>query len=229
MRRISAAMVGLGLMALPASAASLVVFSTDFEGSLPAEVTGAGGIELSGGFSGYGFGSKYYRNSALGGTSTVLSLTGLPAHSSVDLDFLLAVLDSWDGLTGGGSVDPDYFNVKVDGTVVVTSSYDQFTPGDELPIGSPLGTWTSLAAGGWADRPYDFAAVPSLSFPHSASTLTVEFYSSGAGFQYLDDESWAIDNLKVTVETIGAVPEGGLTAGLFGLGLIALGAARRRR
>jgi hypothetical protein len=36
--------------------------------------------------------------------------------------------------------------------------------------------------------------------PHTSSTLTVEWFASGAGWQAGDDESWAIDNVEVIVK-----------------------------
>src|SRR5262249_49353682 len=35
--------------------------------------------------------------------------------------------------------------------------------------------------------------------PHTSSSLTVEWFASGAGWQGGSDESWAIDNLEVIV------------------------------
>ena len=35
--------------------------------------------------------------------------------------------------------------------------------------------------------------------PHSATTAALEFTLVGEGVQSLDDESWALDNLRITV------------------------------
>jgi hypothetical protein len=35
---------------------------------------------------------------------------------------------------------------------------------------------------------------------HTAPTLTVSFIMEGPGIQSLDDESWAIDNLRISLE-----------------------------
>ena len=49
-------------------------------------------------------------------SKTTLTLTGLPSHTSLDLDFVLAILESWDGEDGDHG--PDHFNVSVDGNLV---------------------------------------------------------------------------------------------------------------
>jgi hypothetical protein len=38
----------------------------------------------------------------------------LASHDSIDVDFLLAAIESWDGADNGGW-SPDFFHVEVDG------------------------------------------------------------------------------------------------------------------
>lgn len=215
-----------------AQAAPLVVFENDFNGALPPEISGAGSTVSVAGFSGIsGFSGNYLHNDTLPPENTVLTLTGLPAHDSVDIDFLLALLDSWDGIDGG--FDPDFFNVSVDGTTILTASYDNFG-GANTAVGLLLTSGVDLAGSpvqaDYPDSAYDMSSVALLSFPHSASSLTVRFFGSGAGYQGITDESFAIENLKVTVNTVpGSVPDGGSTAGLLVLGMTALAAFNRKR
>jgi len=54
-----------------------------------------------------------------------LTLTDLPVHNLVDIKFLLAIIDSWDGQPPGGCCNPDVFNVFVDGCLFVFVG-DQF-------------------------------------------------------------------------------------------------------
>jgi hypothetical protein len=60
------------------------------------------------------------------------------------------------------------------------------------------------------------------SIPHSASSVTITFLMQGPGNQNLDDESWAIDNLRVSVN---ALPEAD-TIALLAAGGLALAARR---
>ncbi len=217
----------------PVYAASTVFFS-DFNGALPAEVSGAGTLEpvqafttVSAGANG-SFAGNFLRNSSLDGTTT-LSLTGLPVHTAVDLGFLLGVIDTWDGLTGEASAD--YLNIFIDGIPPIHASFDNFTPEDQLiPTGATellYGQQAGFAS--FNDAAYDFT----LTVPHTSSSLTVSFLSSGAGFQGGDDESWAIDNLKVTLEgvitdTPGTVPDSGGTFLLLASTACSLPFLRRR-
>jgi len=208
------------------------VFFSDFNGALPAEVTGVGTLEPVQSFTTVppgangSFQGSFLRNTSLGGTTT-LSLSGLPAHTGVEAGFLLGVIESWDGLTGG--VAPDYFNVSIDGTII-QASFDAFEPGDQLfPAGATQLLYNQqLGFGIYNEAAYDF----SLSVPHTSSSLTLSFFSSGAGFQGGDDESWAIDNLKVSLEGVptepGTVPDSGGTLLLLASTACSLPFLRRR-
>ena len=128
--------------------------------------------------------------------------------TSVDVDFLLAVLDSWDG--SNGSPAPDIFNVRVDGTVVfshtfaIASGTSDYTP----PPGGLLSSGTNLGFNpSWADQAFNMYLEPALhGIAHTASTLTIDFYASGAGWQGGDDESWAIENVRVSANLVAATP-----------------------
>lgn len=220
----------LCLSALGVGAANAgVVFFDDFESST--EVVGAGAIESVEGYEGVnGMSGGFYRNESTGGTSDLM-LVGLGAHTSLTLEFDLALIDSWDGgldatCCGGDIVGPDFFNVTVDGVgVLKTSNRD--------PLSALL---TDREVGNFGFNPEfenDEAFRVSVTLAHMTGTAEISFFADGAGYQGGSDESWAIDNLRVS--TAGR-PGGGpavvpLPAGasllLGGLMLLGLGARRR--
>ena len=84
---------------------------------------------------------------------------------------------------------------------------------------------------GFTDRAFDMTAEAALqNIPHTASTLTVSWFASGAGWQGGSDESWAIDNLSVSINAApAATPEPGTLALLVTSGLTGTGLFLRRR
>jgi len=231
--------------------AGIVVFSTNFDSGLPPQFSGVTTVESVQGYAGVGpvgnqFGGQFLRNDTGGPTAgtpglpTILTLTGLPGHTSIDVNFLLAIIDSWDGI--GQAFSPDVFNVRVDGTVVFSKVF-QNTGGTSDYTPPPGGLLTSGSDRGFGsgtffdkDSAFNMYLEPAFhNIPHSASTLTIEWYANGAGWQgnfgSQFDESWAIDNLQVVLngDATSAVPEPGSLA-LMTLGIIGLfGVVRRRR
>ena len=207
-----------------------IILSEDFESGGPGAFSGAGGVESSQGYSSFGAGNYFYRNStdngsgagAAGITSVSFSLGGA---TSYNLQFDLAAIDSWDGsTTSGGSAPPDFFNVDRDGSNVFSETIDNFICGDGTICGNPNvtllpGSNTNKGFNnGWPDT---FWRV-SLDLTGSGIE-TLNFYASGLGWQAGTDESWAIDNIVITA----AVPEPNIL-GLLALGLLGLSVARRR-
>ena len=141
---------------------------------------------------------------------TQLTLTGLPPHDRLSLGFLLAVIDSWDGV--------ELLEVTVDGALLFSNSF-QLATGDSSsytpPPGGLLSSGTDLgfSAGGYYDhdRAYDMALEPAfIDIPHTTATVTIVWRllaTPGGGanvWQGGTDESWAIDNITVDVGS-GAV------------------------
>lgn len=236
---LSAAALSVGVFTATdaAHAAPLNVFSTDFDGStLVTEIT-PGSALLTGvqGYAGLGpvgnqFGGNFLRSET--GNVVTLQLNGLPSHSSLNLAFLFAAIDSLDGT--GTFPEGDYFNVVVDGVTIFDESFANATPSQIQsyvpPAGVELARHVDLGFSGpggfYTDSAYNLGADPIFSnIAHSASTATIQFFIQGVGIQSLDDESWAMDNLNVSVNSV-PVPT---AAWLFGSGLMGLlGVARRK-
>lgn len=198
-----------------------VVFTAGFDDGVPAEFSGVVTLEPVQGYEGLGTGGDVFAgdflwnsSGSLGvpATATVLTLTELPPHSSVTIEFLLAIVDSWDGISDlGGAIDPDYFNVTVDGSLVFRESFDNFVPDDGTyspPAGGELTSGTNLAfTTFYNDAAFDLGLEDALSgIPHSADTLVVAWFADGGGWQGSSgsvinpDESWAIDNVVVRID-----------------------------
>lgn len=208
-------------------AAPILAYGNDFDGGtsvLPgvsASLGGFGGASSVYGYAGYGqpgnqFSGNYWSNQGTAGQATTLTLTGLPAHAKIDLDFLLAIIESWDGTTGSGTYDPDYFTVVVDGSPIFSETFDNFYFPDQSynPAPGALIVWAQYSLVGfdsWPESAYDMSFESAFhNIPHSASSLTVSWYADGGGWQAGLDEYWAIENLKVSVHP---VPEAGLGTG----------------
>jgi hypothetical protein len=194
--------------AMPASAA--IVFSTNFDGALPAQITGAGGLTNAGTLPVGQFGTGTYRNATTGNpaTSTILSLAGLAAHSTVSVSFDFIAWDSWDGRVLSFP-QGDFFNMLLDGMNVFTISPSIQSGIAQIPNSAVLtfgAGGVNLGQNGFNDQVY---RVTLSGLSHSASTLNLNMFADGVGWQGGDDESWGIDNLVVSTENvvIGAVPE----------------------
>lgn len=211
-------------LASPAYASNPVqVYSNDFDGGLivapgvTATLGGISSLESVQGYDGYGFGGDFLRNDTGGyddggmgtpGSPTTLTLVGLPPHTSIDINFLLAIIDSWDGSEPGEGegactdCHPDILTVTVDGNTIFSEAFGYNGPVFEPPPGVLLEESASLGFNpDFDDAAYDMDLYPAFNeIPHSASTLTVEWFAEGDGWQGGDDESWAIDNLEIIID-----------------------------
>lgn len=200
---------------------AILVFSTDFESGLPAEISAPGAV-LEGvqGYAGLGsvgrqFGGSFLRYTSVPIQPTTLTIRNLPSHDHLSVKFLLGLIDSWDGT--------ELMQISVDGALVFdhwfqlatgdTTSYHPAPPGAILSMGVDLGFSGCCYYN--RDRAYDLGAEPAfLDIPHTADSVQVVWTLSAVSGPAADqwqggsDESWAIDALSVEVATLNLDVEG---------------------
>lgn len=221
-----------------AAHAGVVVYTNDFEaGPLGAEFSNAGAIENTEGYSQIGFGNGFLRNDTgsigVSPTQTTLTLTDLPVHTSVNVGFLLAIIESWDGAAAPG-VGPDSFELRLDNILVFSEVFTNIPSQASLQTAStderiePL-TERFNPAGTSLDSAYDYTSFTAFqNLSHSSDTLTLSFTAAGPLWEGGINESFAIDNISISLNGVTAVPEPGSLASLLS-GLMAFGLMRWRR
>ena len=145
----------------------------------------------------------------MGAQQAILNLTGIPSHDFITVDFDLYIHDTWDG--NNTSSGPDIFNMKVDGSSVVNTTFSNwsFNPYNEqaypnnIPATNP--NFTGAVA---TNLPTACnSAVSTLStkyhitktIAHTASSLTLLL--EAVGIEVACNESWSIDNLVIQRRT----------------------------
>jgi hypothetical protein len=177
---LGAAAILLAASHLPAQ---VNVFATTFDSGAPAQISGVTSTESVQGFAGLGpagdqFGGNFLRSTASGngaagtgaaanhGSPTTLTLSGLPAHTSINIGFLLGMIDSWDG-TGnrfGAQFAPDFFNVTVDGNPVFSQTFANVSGSN--PSYPPASPPPGLV----------------LLYPNGTQTANTDVFNGGGGF-----------------------------------------------
>lgn len=197
--------------------AEVISFSNDFNLAIPPEID-PGAATLTGvqGFAGLGPSGNQFEDNFLRsptGSTVTLTLEDLPGHTAINLEFLFAAIDSLDGT--GNFPSGDFFKITLDGNQIFRESFanalesqiQSYVP----PPGVELARHVDLGFGGpgsfplsvFTDSAYNLGADPNFAnLPHSASTAVFTFEMEGPGVQPLTDESWAIDNLRVTLTTL---------------------------
>lgn len=133
------------------------------------------------------------------------------------LTFDLYLLDSWDGAYAG-EFGPDYFGVSANGDSLLWEGWHGTKPWKNIvdPDVGPMNLgFSNYADSIFRDLTLSFSVAPDV------ETLRISFIGAPSSVN-LDDESWGIDNVRLTAEVVpapGTLALGGL--GLFGL--------RRRR
>ena len=166
-------------------------------------------------------------------SNLTVTFNNLGAHDSLDIDLLVAQMESLDPVRDG-----DTFDIYLDGVQLlrvglgfgasgsffdpVVSNYltNNGTPDDEQKV---LNTNIWTRSGGFADHAYDFGQLEVLQgIAHTSSSATITII--GRSNQGWSNEAYGIDNLSLTVHSVPA-PAGAL---LLLLGLVCLPLSRRR-
>ena len=194
--------------AIDAPPASTTAISTDFEGALPPaiDVGDCAGTPSQGyaplGPAGNTFGPTFLRCQT--GKEIVVNVSGLPAHSKLSIGFLFAAIDSLDGT--GSFPAGDFMKITLDDTQIFRESFANAEPTQiqsyVAPAGGELARHVDLGfsgpGGNYTDSAYDMNVDTRFqNLPHTGTSATIVFTLEGEGVQSLDDESWAIDNLRI--------------------------------
>lgn len=177
-----------------------------------------------------GWAGNYYSSDRNGPLApTVLSLTNLPAHSAIDVDFLLGFLESWDSTDG--TATPDFLKIEVDGVPKILGLTVNNASGTVVNFGGGTATHSYVQANNnffYTDTLVDMSSDPALSFAHTASTLNLAITAYGDGWQGFADEGWGFD--AITIRYTPADPGASVPGPLPAVGLAAaFGFSRRLR
>ena len=161
-----------------------------------------------------------------GNQIATLRLADLPSHNQVTVAFDLYLLRSWDGnqvsipddpvlqallvpTAADGLIGPDRWQLRADGQALLDTTFAnipgfrQAYPGGDHPARTGATAVNSLGYV-FGDAVMDTIYRVERTFAHSGRSLALDFQA--LGLQIPEDESWGIDNITVTVQTIAGVP-----------------------
>jgi hypothetical protein len=133
-----------------------------------------------------------------------LTLSNLPPHAALEVWFDLYILKSWDG--NSPVYGPDRWSLSVAGgptllattfsnnPKVGTQGSDQDYPRPHSPPRTGAASTNTLGYAFFGDSIYPL----SFTFPHTGSTLTLNFSSSLFEGKGAGDESWGLDNVRIS-------------------------------
>jgi len=199
---------------------SIPVYSDDFEGEKSGQWSDSRYATTPSGRNFLGEFAKF--------DGTSLTVDNLPSHTSATVSFDLFIIRSWDG--NNTRDGPDIWELSVAGgstllRTTFSNAEPNFAHAQAFPSTFPggdnyAGTGAERNTLGYYFRsnPLDSVYHLEFPFPHSASSLTLNFSASGSGAEFgIGDESWGLDNVKVSVEPTITSPKttspGSITAG----------------
>ncbi|MFZ4796121.1 MAG: PKD-like domain-containing protein [Bacteroidia bacterium] len=143
----------------------------------------------------------------LNNQQAVYSLSNLPNHDMVQIDFDLYIHDTWDGNNGNGT--PDLWKMGVDGTNIINTNFSNITWNTQAyPNNIPASNahnsgfvTNNLPAacnigGGSPTTKYHISRV----VPHTANALSIVL--EALNLETVCNESWSIDNFEVQYRNI---------------------------
>jgi hypothetical protein len=160
--------------------------------------------------------------------TVTLTLRDLKPHTFATVAFDLYLLKSWDG--NNRTYGPDRWRLRVqDGPALLDTTFSnnpktgadlsqQNYPAANSPRQSGAASVNTLGYTFYGDSIYHF----SFNFPHAAGTLVLNFSSSLFEGKGTEDESWGLDNVRVSSNSeapfgaSAAAPSVGLAAQAFG-------------
>jgi hypothetical protein len=236
----------LSILMAAGSAGATTIFTTDFELGAPSQFTGASGVTTTTSVNGDAGidGLQVWQNYTTGNpnAAAILTLSGLAANQTLDLDFTFLAIGSWDGTTQGPSA-PDFFDVSLNSSVIFNEAFRNWgVSSPEYPgctLGGncnstsnpapPANTTVTLQRGNSTDYGTSIYHIIVTGLNANASGDAVfNFFASGTGWQGGGDESFALDNIHVnSADAAPQAPEPS-TLVLIGGALLCLPLIRRR-
>ena len=219
---LMAAAAGLFGLSQQASALPLQVYFNDFEINVGPEWSDANRTDAP---TELGAINSYYHGNYSLSDSTTLTLTGLPTHTQLSLQFDLYLFNTWDGENTRWGKDFFSLSGDIEGSWTFTNHQPEGQSYPGSPDLIPYGTAGNMGA------TYVYLGLdPTGSgdeflISHTSSTFTVTF----GGPTTQTDEWWGIDNVRVTIDQPGGpanVSEPAILA-LLGVGLAGIGYRRK--
>ena len=206
-----------------------VVYDTGFQGATAAgsqwSARAASGAAVTPGISTTPVGNRQFLGQ-FGNTTATLSLAGLPAHDAVTISFDLYVINSWDGSDVLRKWGPDGWSFAIDGQSQLSTTFSNQplpSPGAANNVQTfggqwlPAGTYPAFTGAaevntlgykfyrGSYQRLESMDSVYRFTYtvPHAGDSVRFDF--RGFGLQGLSDESWGLDNVRVTATELPVV------------------------